>query len=587
MRHDPRTCSMKTLLDAGRAEKVAEQLSRWVSRQSPKAAARTGGRTQIISPSLCHDALQRLGPSLQAHRGCDLIDINPGTCLWSRYLHDALKPRNHILIEPERKAFDRFITPLIEQKSQRYTHAATLPEALDLSTGSLSQDTVKNGSTEPRATLNNRLLLTVNTTRPIDDFNWKGTNTGHFLNDYYTSFWGLGHDVHRYGLIRVLAWVPEAHSSLLVPRTVDRRSRRVVYLEATSSVSEIAGTGWRQASGPFERPFNWSALTSESAEAVHLTESAGDIATPEARRSLPPLSQWWTQPGDLDLLRETPAMFHTTKMLELLAIDDRLKIDHPEWRDKAVHSKPRIPGKTADQKRWRALLTQRRSMYDKYLKTSSLVEQQRALEHRWRRTLLASEGAMNTPASNELEAGAKRIKGDVNKLERLFLRIGKTAIDDYRAYDSRPQALDWNQRPFEPLLVQPQEFGPANALSLVDIKPSPHFRERLKTDEECEIFDYVVGRLWQPRMKDDVHSALSALLQAGVEEFVQTCPSLKDPVQGGWYNLAELRLRSLPAQLYLDIALAWAKWPFRPPLQQLLLTSGANSRFQESEGSLM
>lgn len=578
---------MKTLLDAGQAAKVAQQLSRCVHRQSPKAAARRGGPTQIISPSLCHDALQRLGPSLQAYHGCDLIDINPGTCLWSRRLHDALKPRRHILVEPERKAFDRFITPLIEQEPERYTHTATLLEALDFSTGSLSQDIVNSGSTEPRAALNNRLLMTVNTTRPIDSFLWSGTNTGHFLNDYYASFRGLGHDVHRYGLIRVLAWIPEAHTSLLVPRTVDQRSRRVVYLEATSSVSEIAGTGWSRASDTSERPFSWPNLVSEAGSTLRGAETVGDVVVPAARRARPPLPPWWSQPGDLDLLRETPATFHTPNIQELLAIDDRLLIDDPAWRNKALQQKSRTRGNTVDQKRWRALLTQRRSQYEKYLEVFRCVEQQRHLEQEWRHEVLRDGDILDTGSTEKLKAEAERIKSAMNKLKRPFMGIGKTAIDDYRAYDSRPQALAWNQRPFEPLHVQPQEFAPARPLSLVDIKPSPHFRERLGTDEECEIFDYVVGRLWQPRMKNDVHSALTALLQAGVEEFVETCPSLNDPVQGGWYDLTELRLRSLPAELYLDIALAWAKWPFRSPLQQLLPASGANSRFQESGDSLM
>ena len=575
---------MKTLLDAGQAAKVAQQLSRWVNRQSPKAAARRGGRTQIISPSLCHDALQRLGPSLQAHHGCDLIDINPGTCLWSRHLHDTLKPRRHILVEPERKAFDKFITPLIEEKPERYTHTETLLEALDFSAGSLSQDVVNRGSVPPRSALNNRLLMTVNTSRPIDSFTWSGSNTGHFVNDYYTSFWGLGHDIHRYGLVRVLAWIPEAHTSLLVPRTVEQRSRRVVPLEATSSMFEIASTGWSRAPDPFERPFSWTDLVSEAGKAVRDAEPVGDIVVPEARRVLPPMPPWWSQPGDLDLLREIPATFHTPNMQELLEIDDRLLLDNPEWRNMALHQKSRARGTTPDQKRWRALLTQRRSEYEKYLDTCSLVKRQRDLEQRWRHVLQHGGDFTDT---EQLKAEAERIKNAMNKLKRPFQAIGKTAVDDYRAYDSRPQTLAWNERPFEPLLVQPQEFAPAQPLSLIDINPSPHFRGCLKADEECEIFDYVVGRLWQRRLNNDLHSALTALLQAGVEEFIETCPSLRDPMQGGWYDLTELRLRSLPTKLYLDIALAWAKWPFRPPLQQLLPAPGAKSRFRESDASFM
>lgn len=578
---------MVKLRDTGQAANVAKQLSRWVKSQSPKAAARKGGRTQIISLALCHDVLQRLGPSLKAHHGCDLIDVNPGTCLWSRHLHETLKPRRHILVEPERKAFDEFITPLIEEESKRYIHTETILEALDLSRGFLSHDLVKSDGVEPRTALNNRLLMTVNTSRPIDSFSWSGTNVGHFVNDYYSSFWGLGHDIHQYGLVRVLAWVPEVHTSLLVPRTAEQRSRRVVSFEATSSISEIAGTGWSRASDPFQRPFSWPSLVSEAEKAVRGSEMVRDIANPEPRRDLFPLPPWWSQPANLNVLRETPVTFHTPTTQELLGLDDRLAIDDPKWRNKAIDPKSRTRGSTPDQKRWRALLTQRRSEYAKYLDTFSLVQQQRDLEQRWRHTSLNSGVEMDTTSTEKLKVEAERIKTSMNTLKRPFLAVGKTAIDDYRAYDSRPQALAWNQRQSEPLLVQPREFAPATPLSLVDINPSPHFRERLKTDEQCEIFDYVLGRLWQRRMTSDVHSALTALLQAGVEEFVETCPSLTDPVQGGWYDLTELRLRSLPAKTYIDIALAWAKWPFRPPLGQVLLAPGAKSRFRESEESWM
>ncbi len=572
---------MKTLFDPGQAAKVAKQLSRWVTSQSPKTAARRGGRIQLVSPSLCHDALQRLGPSLQAHHGCDLIDINPGTCLWSRHLHDVVKPRRHILVEPEREAFDEFITPLIEEDPIRYGHAETLSEVLDASNRFLSQGVIESRIAERRSSFNYKILMTVNTSRPVDTSLWSGSKTGYFVNDYYTSFWGLRTDIHRYGLVRVLAWVPEPDKSMLVPRTVEQRSRQTVQLEATSSVSEIAGTGWSRGSEPFDRPFNWPDLVSEAAHAVRAEETAKQIQTPNTRRGLPPWPPSWSLSLDLELLKGAPAAFHTSDMQEFLELDDKLKIDDPQWRSKALHGKSMPRSNTSDQKRWRGLLRQRRLDHGRYQDTAGLVGQQRNLEQRWRHQLLRNAEHHVNGSLAQLKEEADRIKNATNKLKRPFQAIGKTAIDDFRAYDSRPQALAWNQRQYEPLLAQTKEFAPARPLSLIDITPSPDFRRRLTTEDECEIFDFVVCHLWQRKIKNDVHSALTALLQAGVEGFVETCPALKDPVQGGWYDLTGLRLRSLPAKVYLDIALAWAKWPFRPPLRQLLPAPGANSRFRD------
>ncbi len=51
-------------------------------------------------------------PSLERHVGCDLIDIYPGAGLWSRKLHEALQPRSHILMEPD-KIYKPFLEPLL------------------------------------------------------------------------------------------------------------------------------------------------------------------------------------------------------------------------------------------------------------------------------------------------------------------------------------------------------------------------------------------------------------------------------------------------------------------------------------------
>ena len=574
---------MKSVLYPGYTSRLTQQLSKWATSRSLATAAKKGGRTQIISPSLCHDTLQRLAPSLQAHHGCDLIDINPGTCLWSRHLHDVLQPRRHILVEPERRAFDEFISPLIEENPVRYAHVETLPEALEASNGLLSDDIVKKQEVEPRTAVARKLLMTVNTTGSIDPFLWSGTNTGYFVNDFYTSFWGLRTNIHRYGLIRVLAWVPESHTSIFVPRTVEQRSRQSVHLEATSTVTEVASTGWNQAPHSSDRDFHWPDLALESANAVRIAEAAGGLETPEARKSLPPVRPSWSSSGDLDQLRELPAKLLTREVRELLELDDKLRIDSLQWRNEAFQRKSTPRGNTSEQRRWGQLLRRKRFEYERYLETAAILSSQRDLEQRWRHQLLRDEHQIGAGQVTALKQEAERLKTKMNKLKTPFLVIGKKTIDDYRAFDSRPQALAWNQRKFEPLAVQPQEFAPERPLSLIDIAPSPNFRQQLITEDQCEIFDYVIGHFWQGYLHNDVHSRLTALLQAGVDEFVETCPSLTDPVQGGWYDLTELRIRSISAKLYFDIALAFDKWPFRPPLQKILPGLGAKSRFRETD----
>ena len=61
------------------------------------------------------DIIGYLAPSLEAYKGCTVIDVHPGACLWSSKLHDFLKPKRHVLMEPEMLYYDAFMKPLLDQ----------------------------------------------------------------------------------------------------------------------------------------------------------------------------------------------------------------------------------------------------------------------------------------------------------------------------------------------------------------------------------------------------------------------------------------------------------------------------------------
>ncbi|KAJ3503224.1 hypothetical protein NM208_g16558 [Fusarium decemcellulare] len=69
--------------------KVTEQLAEtqvWTKRRGRRPAGSLvgdGNRLNIVSQDLCDDIINYLGPSLERHRGCDLVDLNPGVGLWS------------------------------------------------------------------------------------------------------------------------------------------------------------------------------------------------------------------------------------------------------------------------------------------------------------------------------------------------------------------------------------------------------------------------------------------------------------------------------------------------------------------------
>ncbi|KAJ8125970.1 hypothetical protein O1611_g7668 [Lasiodiplodia mahajangana] len=88
-------------------------------RRSKKGAAAppTGDRSRVnvASEKLCDDILSYIGPSLQRHQGCDILDIYPGAGLWSSKLHEFLQPRSHILLEPDAELYRPMLQPLLDK----------------------------------------------------------------------------------------------------------------------------------------------------------------------------------------------------------------------------------------------------------------------------------------------------------------------------------------------------------------------------------------------------------------------------------------------------------------------------------------
>jgi len=74
---------------------------------------------------------------------------------------------------------------------------------------------------------------------------------------------------------------------------------------------------------------------------------------------------------------------------------------------------------------------------------------------------------------------------------------------------------------------------------------------------------------------------MQSVLGAGVPEFLETVPSIEHLKE--IHDLDDLRVRSLPAQTLVDIAIAFEAWPFRPSIEQMVLSSGANANDFGSE----
>jgi hypothetical protein len=218
--------------------------------------------------------------------------------------------------------------------------------------------------------------------------------------------------------------------------------------------------------------------------------------------------------------------------------------------------------------------SQTRKIHPHIERRLAIANQQRVLDH---------EERTNTTPLVAIEECSKEILRRKRDLLGPQARVNvDRMIDDARAFDSSPPVLAWDRRDAEPVLVEDTDFYTPEALPLVDFRPKLDIISRLDTASKQVCFNYVTGVLLQSSSRT-VRSALKVLVQNGVDEFLQRVPGLRDPRRGGKPNLTDLRVRSLPVDLFVDLAIAFESWPFRPELVEMEQRSLGADMFSSSE----
>jgi transcription factor 1 len=133
-------------------------------------------------------------------------------------------------------------------------------------------------------------------------------------------------------------------------------------------------------------------------------------------------------------------------------------------------------------------------------------------------------------------------------------------VDEALGLQSPVTRLQWDERPFHPLLVHPDEVWPTSRMSLVDIQPKP-----VPAGQDVSFLehfgDFLVALL------EKAHLSLPEALEAicpGASEIMAEVPALMDPKKGGRLNMNELRVRMLTLEMVDGLCKAFKEWPFRP-----------------------
>ncbi|KAF2201326.1 S-adenosyl-L-methionine-dependent methyltransferase [Delitschia confertaspora ATCC 74209] len=529
-------------------------------------------RPQIVSPELCDDVLSYIGPTLERHRGCDIIDINPGAGLWSSKLHEFLQPRKHILVESNPEIFEQHLKNLVEQPGSRYKLVTG-----DISKFEFFEDIMKEhirpdqpplDPNDPRINEpNDKLLVTGSLiSNPIvPGYGIKSLVRQLLL--YFNEI-ALTHGLfHSHGRARQLFWMNNEEVSSMLPKTIVQQHKLPIIMDRLCDITEVVasestarGTGTgnlkRDASlelesvvrslelgkkSGFELPAHRRTSFHDFADDVSAMTNGTGIITPAEL---------------LDYLREAEASGKSTAGL----LNESLRELFKEEEKKTAGS--------------RGTRTKKGEQLSILRSTSLYVERSR--ETRWHVINLAEQihklecdilRTSNEAQKQELQSKLDTLESEyqtraskLSSMNRGYLAGG---FDDRLAVRSPTKRLLWDRRPFEPLSSHPEEAWPKTRTALFDIMPRAIPAGTANASEDFEYFKDLIQPLFDiPSLP--LHQAVEGLAP-GASELLKEVEALSDPEKGGRLNLNDFRVRMLTTEMVEQLSKAFREWPFRPP----------------------
>ena len=565
------------------------------------------------------DIIQYLSPTLERHKGCTLVDIHPGACLFSSKLHDYLKPKQHILLEPDETYYEPFIKPLLDHPGSAYVHAAlrdpnhakTWTNYRQLHVSEMLSDHTQLDNTDPRRReLDPSLLVVGNLARRY--------NPKHFAQGRMEfaplALYQMGYDalakefLQRNGMVRMLWWVPELYKpTSLGGRLPYTRSSFNVGLGISANISEVAGVS------PVDMIIGNRKPTVKIRKRWDATERAisHDVGSASERKGM-------NVPGGRALQERDPAPLEPGETFTAVSPFSVTISNEADLRTKIAALSARLTNMAkflANKGRVSAGI----SMADRAAALSSLEYPQSALASKHMKTEVHSNfsehrGAVlldlglvliNLEASfKELEDRLERttlneLREEVLSLGRTYNRLLESASDrtaitaieileDQVGFFLSPRLLPLDRREYEPLQAETADFWPKYDLALFDMVPTgtdlsvPDLASSREASDFCaELVKTLFGATSQP-----VPLALDRIGVNAGKDLIPLVPAITDPRRGGRLNPMDVKVRMLTDEMIVDLVKAFFEWPFRPQSWELALANGDVAGSSEVEDPL-
>lgn len=583
--------------DKSRVNIVDKALCSSYTLMIPLAEIASSPDAQNLTRVPLDDILNVAGSSLRRHFGCDLLDINPGAGVWSLALNCLLKPRRHLLLEPDHELYSASLAPLLTKAGVKLIpksgtvwselqdvlceeylpeQHALLQRQEQLEPAASSEST---GLGEQR---NDTLLVTANLcAHPRQRIGGFDSMAKLILHKFLTAVQSSSL-FHRYGLVRMLLWVPDDDKTRILPRCAQDRRAAAIQAELTCEwITEWCGldsTGDGDGVGSLRD----AVLDEQSARQVlHRMREAG-IKMPTSRETA--LFRCLNAPGEFS--DQFAALDETQSALKMADISDLangrntradlttlLRLQQSVSKGKRQKSGTdhaeltRLRYKLANlakvQRQTGQLLDERDDIVRKFasgaLSQKELADREAALNARVEAMPYAEQLAFTTRRDNR----------------QLFAPAGD---------GPNSPALFWDRRPFEPLAIRNDltEFFPNVPCALLDVQPKQVHALLRQTDKSSQIsdrsaadyFDVLLPVLM--RRPTEPLRSLFDTLWPDAAEVVDRCPSLSQPADGGvpftgWMGLCP---RTLRTGQWMELLEQWMQWEFRPGWADLVRRLG-------------
>ncbi|WEW59962.1 hypothetical protein PRK78_005444 [Emydomyces testavorans] len=615
---------MKPLLAARHSLRLSLQL-RWTPRrpfsQSAALSVPNAQSIHIHNEKLCDALLDRLAPTFQPRAPLDIIDLFPGVGIWSSKVHQRLRPRRHLLLEPLEKDYAPHLRALVNSDpSYKFLPWDPLDEASINSLFSpqhlpeqLQRDLGPQGATQ----FNPSLLVLANMTRHRHSYSKRVFPFLRYLEACFDQSL-----LHQRGLVRIISIFTSSDAATILPRNLFGRRRLSVIAEAASAeLVQLAGDTHESNHAAIKGEDLWQI----SARAAAARAKAARISTPRGRQVKPierAPEPFVMNSRRVDYFKRPKHDWHDNYLAFLKEYQEYHK-DNPD-------AKGNFPDREKAHRfilyRKRLLLENREAplvaeCVNKQLAIDDIQAQLRTIMH------AGKPYPPNTPdlvaTMDTLTSARDDIRSRLSRLSKIHVtqRVQEThaLLHSTSAPPDGPPLLRWDCRPYEPLRTHPADFDPPIPCAIIDFRPDPSslmlqtlhryttsssthkpphdartayltllsiFRQLIRPISRgpARPIDRTLLRpLFPGRPMHDLIKAVPSLEQFakitasyapddGVEKKKKSAETLRLEYEEDC--LSDMSLRALPVAVLWDLAIEWERWPMRtvdaPELWKLL-----------------